>query len=75
MTNEEKRAAVIKIYADYGSMSSIQASNFLKRKMATDISPSGVAGIMRVLYNQGLANHSKNEKNITIYWLTTPMWN
>ena len=70
----EKREAIIKIFKDYGCMSSKQASAFLKRKMNLDISPQSVSGTMRSLMAKGYAGSSKTDKNTTMYWLITPAW-
>lgn len=72
MSNKE---IVIEILNTYGCSTSKEIVNLAYRKFNISITPSQVAGIMRPLISRGLSASSKNDKNITVYWMNKNSWN
>lgn len=67
MTNKE---IVIEVLSMYSCCTSKEIAHFAKLRLNKDITPTQAAGAIRPLISHGLVSSSKNDKNITVYWLT-----
>lgn len=53
----------------YGPSTSKEIANLVIREYNTRLSPSQIAGSLRPLIAKGVAASSKNDKNVTVYWM------
>lgn len=67
MTNKRIVGNILKTY---GCCSSKQIANLANLRMGVSITPTQAAGAIRPLVSHGYASSSKDDKNVTIYWLT-----
>lgn len=71
MSNKE---IVIEILQTYGCSTAKQIANLAHRDYDVALTPAQVSGVIRPLIAKGLAANSKNDKNMTVYWLNKKEW-
>lgn len=67
MTNKE---IAVKVLNMYGCCTSKEIAHFAQLRLNESLTPIQAAGAIRPLVTKGLAANSKNDKNVTVYWLT-----
>lgn len=67
MTNKE---IAVKVLNMYGCCTSKEIAHFARLRLNESMTPTQAAGAIRPLIAKGLAANSKNDKNVTVYWLT-----
>lgn len=63
------REMITNILDAYGPSTSKEIANLVIREYDTRLSPSQIAGSLRPLIAKGMAASSKNDKNVTVYWM------
>ena len=66
MTNKE---IVIEVLSMYNCCTSKEIVHFAKLRLNQNITSAQVAGILRSMISYNQAGSSKNDKNVTVYWL------